>query len=182
MFEHGLSATFGTGGRQSVIKEATATVFVFRRLEDEVWRVAMVWHPRVAGWLPPGGHVEPDESAAEAAVREVAEEVGCRVRLVGGPATPLPEGFPHDPVVAPWWIVEMAASPDNHTAERHVHVDHVFLALFDGDVAPPETRVRWFSAEELAEGAEVAEDSRLQAKELFVGIDEMARAAADGSV
>jgi len=58
----------------------------------------------------------------------------------------------------------------------------VFLALFDDDVAPPETRVRWFSAEELAEGSEVAEDSRLQAKELFVGIDEMARVAADDSV
>ncbi|OHV27530.1 hypothetical protein BCD49_38735 [Pseudofrankia sp. EUN1h] len=178
-----MSAAFGTGGRTAVIKEATATVFVFRRSEDEVWRVAMVWHRRFAGWIPPGGHVEPAESAAEAAVREVAEEVGCRVWLLGGPTTPLPDGFPHEPVVAPWWIVEMAASPDNHTVERHVHVDHVFVGLFAGEVAPPETRVRWFSAGELAEGADVAEDSRLQAKELFAGIDEIAaRAAAGGSV
>lgn len=156
-----------------MIKEATATVFVFRQSEEAGWRVAMMWHPRFAGWIPPGGHVEADESPAEAAAREVVEELGCRVRLVAGPATPLPDGFPHTPVVAPWWIVEMAASPDSHTSDRHVHVDHVFVAFWDGDVQAPETRVRWFDEQELADGADIAEDSRLQAKELFARFSEV---------
>lgn len=32
------------------------------------------------GWAPPAGHVEPDELGAEAAEREVGEEVGLRLR------------------------------------------------------------------------------------------------------
>ncbi|MCM3883537.1 NUDIX domain-containing protein [Frankia sp. R82] len=163
--------------KEAVAKEATATVFVFRRGEDAAWQVAMMWHPRFGGWLPPGGHVEAYESAAEAAVREVEEELGCRVRLVAGLATPLPDGFPHRPVIAPWWIVEMAASPDNHCAARHVHVDHVFVAFWDGDVELPETQVRWFDERQLADAADVAEDSKLQAKELFGRIGDVAQLA-----
>jgi 8-oxo-dGTP pyrophosphatase MutT (NUDIX family) len=157
-----------------MIKEPTATAFVFRRFDDVGWRVAMIWHRRLAGWFPPGGHVEVDESPAEAAVREVLEEVGCRVRLIDGLATPLPPGFPHPPVVAPWWIVEMPASPDSHTADLHVHVDHVFVAVFEGDVGAPETHVRWFGAEDFAHATDVAQDSRMQGEELFTRIDEAA--------
>jgi 8-oxo-dGTP pyrophosphatase MutT (NUDIX family) len=57
-----------------------------------------------------GGHVEAGETAAEAAIREVTEEAGLRVRLLPGPAVPPPSGFPHQPVTAPWWVSEMPAS------------------------------------------------------------------------
>jgi 8-oxo-dGTP pyrophosphatase MutT (NUDIX family) len=86
--------------------------------------------------------VEADEDPAEAAVREVREETGLSVRLVPGPRAPMPSGFPHPGVCPPWWVVEFRARADNHTADRHVHVDHVWS----------EPRI--------------AEDSRLQAKEL----------------
>lgn len=40
-------------------------------------KVALVWHPKLARWLQPGGHLEPeDASPLEAARREVAEELG----------------------------------------------------------------------------------------------------------
>ena len=40
--------------------------------------------PALAGrWELPGGKCGPEESLAEAAVREVAEELGCRVRVTG---------------------------------------------------------------------------------------------------
>lgn len=155
-----------------MIKEATASALVFRRSKAGVWRVAMVWHRRLQGWIPPCGHVEADESPAEAAVRETLEEAGCHVRLVPGPAAPLPAGYPHSAPVAPWWIVEMAACGDNHTAEPHVHVDHVFLAVWEADAQVPETEVRWFTEQELLESSGILEDSRLQAKELFTRIDE----------
>ena len=35
------------------------------------------------GWEFPGGKVEPGESDADAAVREVVEELGCRVEVTG---------------------------------------------------------------------------------------------------
>src|SRR5262249_37661524 len=39
--------------------------------------------PKQGLWSLPGGHIEPGESAAAAAVREVAEETGVTVRILG---------------------------------------------------------------------------------------------------
>src|SRR5215210_8716201 len=56
----------------------TVAVFV-------VWegRVLLHWHRKLGMWLPPGGHIEEDELPDEAAVREVREETGLCVELVG---------------------------------------------------------------------------------------------------
>ncbi len=159
-----------------MIKEFTASAFVFHKNPGSGrWRLALVRHPRLDDWMPPGGHVQPDESPAEAAAREVREETGLVVRLLPGPAVPVPEGFPHAAVEAPWWIVEMRASPDNHTQAPHAHLDHVFLAVTE-DAVPagePAHPVAWFSAEEVAAAEGIAEDSRLQAKELFTHVEKI---------
>lgn len=123
-------------------------------------------NPRVS----PGGHVEPDESPAEVAVRETAEELGCRVQLLPGPSVPLPERYPHPRMAPPWWIVKMAASSDNHTAVRHLHLDHVFVGLYVADDQPPESRVCWAGEQELAQAPGIPEDVRLPAKELFAEV------------
>jgi 8-oxo-dGTP pyrophosphatase MutT (NUDIX family) len=56
----------------------TVAVFV-------VWegKVLLHLHRKLGMWLPPGGHIEKNELPNEAAVREVLEETGIRVRLVG---------------------------------------------------------------------------------------------------
>ena len=54
-------------------------------------RVLLLYHAKLAKWLPPGGHIEPNELPDEAAVREVWEEAGIRVRLVGEKALPISE-------------------------------------------------------------------------------------------
>jgi ADP-ribose pyrophosphatase YjhB (NUDIX family) len=159
-----------------VIKEATASTFVFRQDCDGLWRTALVRHPRLECWMPCGGHVENDESAAEAAWRETREETGLEVRLLAGPAVPVPAGFPHQMVCAPWWIVEMRARADNHTGERHIHIDHVFVALAPAGTpaAVPLHDVRWFTQPGIEQAAGIAEDSRLQAGELFCRIADAA--------
>lgn len=47
------------------------------------------------GWEFPGGKVEPGEDPAAAAVREIAEELGCRVRVTGWltPVVPVRPGL-----------------------------------------------------------------------------------------
>jgi 8-oxo-dGTP pyrophosphatase MutT (NUDIX family) len=167
----------GWEGIEVVIKEATASAFVFGQDPGSGrWRLALVDHSRLGEWMPPGGHVEPDESAAEAAVREVREETGLAVRLVPGPALPVPDGFPHAAVEPAWWIVEMRANPDGHTAEPHIHLDHVFVAVADEvvPVDPAVHRFAWFSVEDIAAADGIAEDSRLQAKELFTQLHKLA--------
>jgi ADP-ribose pyrophosphatase YjhB (NUDIX family) len=157
------------------IKEPTASSFVFRTFLDG-WRLGLIWHPRLECFMLPGGHVEADENTAEAALRENTEETGWRTRLVPGPSAALPAGSPHPQVPAPWWVQELPVSPDNHTSEPHVHTDHLFLALAEGDepVATAAHEVRWFTVAEVAEHPEIAEDLRVTAKEAFVQIDQLA--------
>lgn len=65
----------------------SATICVF----DEHDRLLLLHHADGDHWAPPGGAIEPDESPADAAVRECFEETGLIVRPVqilgvyGGP-------------------------------------------------------------------------------------------------
>ena len=54
-----------------LVREFTVAVFVVHE-----GRVLLLAHPKLGRWLPPGGHIEPNELPDEAAVREVEEETG----------------------------------------------------------------------------------------------------------
>lgn len=114
-------------------------------------RVLLRWHPRLARWLPPGGHIEPNELPDDAAVREVAEETGVKIRLVSAPLIEV--NGPAEPrqLCRPLGVQLAAIAPD------HEHVDMVYLAT--GEPAGEIEGVGWFPREQLAEldlGAEVA--------------------------
>lgn len=99
-----------------MIKHATASTFVFHQFPDR-WRLGLVAQPRLGRHMIVGGHVERDETQAEAALREAVEESGLRVRLLACPTPALPMGYPHERVAAPWWITEVMVPADNHLAE-----------------------------------------------------------------
>ncbi|MGH8882874.1 MAG: NUDIX domain-containing protein, partial [Stackebrandtia sp.] len=82
------------------MKHATASVFLFARAENS-WHVGLIRHPRLGKWMLPGGHVEPDENPAEAALREVAEETGLTARFLPGPGLDEPDGADEPSVIAP---------------------------------------------------------------------------------
>jgi 8-oxo-dGTP pyrophosphatase MutT (NUDIX family) len=124
----------------------------------------------------PGGHVEPEESSAEAALREVAEETGLAVTLVSPPAAPVPHGYRGRRVALPWWIAEYQVKPDNHLDVAHVHVDHLYVALADGTPPPagkglpgPAHPFGWYAAGDLP-GLDMFDDARLLARLLLTGL------------
>jgi 8-oxo-dGTP pyrophosphatase MutT (NUDIX family) len=45
-------------------------------------KVLLVLHKRFEKWVPPGGHIEPQETFAQAACREFREETGLQVEAV----------------------------------------------------------------------------------------------------
>jgi 8-oxo-dGTP pyrophosphatase MutT (NUDIX family) len=57
-------------------------------LEHDTFDVLLVDHVNSGLFLPPGGHVEPDEHPAETARRECREELGIEVSLAGNGVNP----------------------------------------------------------------------------------------------
>jgi len=162
------------------LKHQTASVFVFRRLPGG-WRIGLIRHPRFRRMMIPGGHVEPEESAPEAALREVAEETGLAVTLVSPPAAPVPPGYRARRVAPPWWIAEYRVPADNHLDVAHVHVDHLYVALADGTEpgrAPGAAAhpFGWYAAGDLA-GLDMFDDARVLALSLLAGLAGLAKGA-----
>jgi 8-oxo-dGTP pyrophosphatase MutT (NUDIX family) len=161
---------------QMVIKHATASTFVFGRRPGG-WRIGLILHPIFGALMIPGGHVEPGESAPEAAVREVAEETGLAVRFAAAPVVPVPaELAAHRRVVSqPWWILEQPVDHDNHVSGPHIHLDHLYVATASATepATTPAHPFGWYSLAELPE-LHMFPDARLLAEWLFADIENIA--------
>lgn len=82
-------------------------------------KVLLLHHKKLQRWLPPGGHIEPNELPDEAAVREVYEEAGIRVELVGERALP---------VADPRQLIIPRGVQVEHIAPGHEHIDLIYFA------------------------------------------------------
>jgi 8-oxo-dGTP pyrophosphatase MutT (NUDIX family) len=129
----------------STLRHFTVAVFVV-----QAGRVLLHYHRKLGKWLPPGGHIEHDELPDDAACREVLEETGIRVRLVGG------RGLP---IQAPRQLVLPAGVQVEDIYPGHQHIDLVYFAVPDpDDVEAAEVdprlaesdQVGWYDATELA--------------------------------
>jgi len=75
--------------------------------------------PTAAGrWEFPGGKVEPGESASDALVREIAEELGCTVEVTGWLAGCVPIGDHHELTVATCAVSGGEPDPVEHDVIR----------------------------------------------------------------
>ncbi|MFS8525169.1 MAG: NUDIX domain-containing protein [Limnochordales bacterium] len=124
---------------QELTRDFTVATFVVH--ED---KLLMLYHDKLGMWLPPGGHIEPNELPDEAAVREVWEETGVEVELVGERA--LPVDYPRQLIIPRGVQVE-------RIAPGHEHVDFVYFARPVGDTrvapGPGVSRVGWYTKAQL---------------------------------
>ncbi len=113
-------------------------------------KVLLRIHDKYGFWLSVGGHIELDEDPPEAAIREVKEEVGLDIELIGDiPALsgPTPT-HTYKSILAPVFM-------GRHTVnETHEHVVLVYFAKAKNDKVTPEKSTdvyRWFSLAELSD-------------------------------
>ena len=105
------------------------------------------WHHRVQAWLPPGGHVEPDEDPVQAVLREVKEETGLDVELV--PTQHVPEISNLDQVPAPRTI--LVEDVYDQKVGAHQHIDMIYFCRVSGPRPPAPEGWVWFTRKDLAE-------------------------------
>ena len=123
-----------------LVRHFTATGFVVHR-----GSVALHWHPKVKAWLPPGGHIEPNEDPVQAVKREILEETGLEVEVLNtGAELRLP--YPEE-VIAPYTI--MVEDIHDPVQGFHKHIDMIYFCRPTGETRLPEGW-RWVSRQVLA--------------------------------
>lgn len=79
-------------------------------------------HRKLGLWLPPGGHIEPNELPDEAALREVEEESGLVVELAGQ------RGVDVDDPAAPLQLVRPEGIQLEDISPGHQHIDLIYFS------------------------------------------------------
>jgi 8-oxo-dGTP pyrophosphatase MutT (NUDIX family) len=99
--------------------------------------VLLHWHRKLKTWLPPGGHIEPDEDPVQAVVREACEETGIEVTVV-----PTTSGFRFAyPTQIPPPLAVLEEDIADPVIGPHRHID--FIYLLRPVQEPPETIDGW---------------------------------------
>lgn len=104
----------GSPAALGVTREFTVAVFVVHE-----GRVLLHRHKRLGLWLPPGGHIEPNELPDDAAIREVEEETGVRCQLAGEKALSIDY---------PYQLTVPAGIQLEDIEPGHQHIDLVYFA------------------------------------------------------
>ena len=104
-------------------------------------KILLVFHTKFKKWVQPGGHIENDEYPEETVRREVFEEIGYKIELLG-------ERFPReDDFIKPLGI------QNNRGSNGEQHIDIIYAARPLNRVkveADDEIKnYRWFTREEL---------------------------------
>jgi 8-oxo-dGTP pyrophosphatase MutT (NUDIX family) len=104
-------------------------------------------HRKLGIWLPPGGHIEPNELPDEAALREVEEEAGIAVELIGGYGVEVDEPGAPRQLVRPQGIQLEDISPG------HQHIDLIYYArpahAAPDELPSPIDDMRWLREDDL---------------------------------
>lgn len=105
-------------------------------------------HDKYGVWLDVGGHIEFDEDPNEAVLREIKEEVGLDVALVGETRT-------FDDAPGEIELIPPRFLNRHHVDSIHEHVDFVYFAIsptnrvVEAEGPEKSPAIKWFTKEEL---------------------------------
>ncbi len=121
-------------------KHFTATAYII-----DQGKVLLLMHPKLKKWLPPGGHVELNETPPDCAKREAQEETGLEIELIQQENLWL--NFWNASSIERPYLCLLENIPAHGDKPAHQHIDMIYLAkplrgtLLEG--------VRWFTLDEV---------------------------------
>ncbi len=121
-------------------REYTATCFIIRK--DNLF--LLLYHKKHQKWMPPGGHVEKNETPSEAARREVREETGLEIDFLYQENVWIHK--PHAQSIERPFLCLLENVPARKDEPAHQHIDFIFVAHPSSETL---TEGRWFTFEEV---------------------------------
>lgn len=134
----------------------TATALV---IDEKRQRTLLLWHKRLRRWMPPGGHMEPNETPEDTALREAKEETGLDIEIVGEQQEDFYRNTGYEGRILKkpfaFFLERIPPCPERNEPE-HEHIDFVFrtrarnpeqalrLCTAESD------HLRWFTREKIA--------------------------------
>jgi ADP-ribose pyrophosphatase YjhB (NUDIX family) len=109
-------------------------------------KVLLRMHDKYGVVIPPGGHVELDEDPTQSVIREVREETGLEIELVGLPVHHF--GNQVSNLLPPIFMNRMFVEPG------HEHIDLIYVARAKTTAIQPgpneaDVEMKWYSMEDL---------------------------------
>ena len=105
-------------------------------------KILLVFHNDFDKWVQPGGHIEKNETPEDTVLREVWEETGVKIRLLG-------ERFPREQdFIRPLGIQK------NRTLKGKIHIDIIYAGVPINVIDHKDTdndikKIGWFSRNDL---------------------------------
>lgn len=109
-------------------------------------------HRKLGFWLPPGGHIDPNEEPQEAVIREVLEETGlaCKVLSCGYPFRSQVTDSTHTQSL-PLPLAILKEFIADKQKGNHWHIDMVYLCELLIPTAVPFDEFQWVPFEQLSQ-------------------------------
>jgi 8-oxo-dGTP diphosphatase len=123
-------------------------------------KVLLILHKKLSIWIPPGGHIEEDETPDDAIIREIHEELGLRIRLLNHSDLPY-IGNVKKNLAIPFYV-------NVHSVGNHDHCCFFYVceALNPKELSINKEEIDdygWFSREELGTDKRIPRDVKYQA-------------------
>lgn len=148
-------------------KQFSATVYV---IEDD--KTLLIFHRKLQKWLPPGGHLNDNETPPEAAKREVREETGLEIEFLTQENIWIDDSNAKSFERPFMCLLEQIPAYQNQPS--HLHMDLIYVAKPKGGVLTyniEETEgLRWFTQEEienLEPGKEIFSETQASLRTIF---------------